>query len=125
MMNLRDPKLIALLFNECINKQDIKGLSDLMTEDHAFIDREGKVHEPKSAMVDGWQRFFETFPKYKNTFTRLESRGNEVTILGHAFWSESEPYDPVIWTARVERDHIAEWRVHVDSEENRKTLGIL
>lgn len=33
-MNIRDPKLIALQFNEFINNQDIEGLSGLMTDDH-------------------------------------------------------------------------------------------
>ena len=36
----RNPKLISLLFNEAMNNQDIDTLSDLMTEDHTFIDRE-------------------------------------------------------------------------------------
>jgi len=40
VMNTRDPKLISLLFNEAIKNQDIDTLSDLMTEDHTFIDRE-------------------------------------------------------------------------------------
>jgi hypothetical protein len=43
-MNTKDPKLIALQFNDCINNQDLEGLSLLMTDDHAFIDREGNVH---------------------------------------------------------------------------------
>lgn len=32
-MNLRDPKIAVLQFNEYINNQDIKGLSSLMVED--------------------------------------------------------------------------------------------
>jgi ketosteroid isomerase-like protein len=31
-------KDIALQFNECINNANINGLSDLMTDDHIFID---------------------------------------------------------------------------------------
>ena len=123
-MNTRDPKLISLLFNEAINNQDIDALSALMTEDHTFIDREGKVGTPKSYMVDGWKRFFELFPAYKNTFTRVESQGDLVVILGHAFWSEQQPYDPVIWTAKIEHDHVTEWRVRYDTDENRQALGI-
>ncbi len=38
-MNLKDPKLTALQFNEYINNQDIQGLTNLMTKDHLFIDR--------------------------------------------------------------------------------------
>jgi ketosteroid isomerase-like protein len=58
-MNTRDPKLTALQFNEYINKQDIKGLSHLMTENHTFIDREGKVDKGKRSMIKGWMEFFE------------------------------------------------------------------
>jgi hypothetical protein len=33
----------ALQFNEFINRQDIEGLFSLMTDDHTFVDREGRV----------------------------------------------------------------------------------
>lgn len=36
-MNMRDPKLTALLFNECINAQDIEGLVALVTDNHSLI----------------------------------------------------------------------------------------
>lgn len=81
-MNVKDSKLIALQFNEYINSQDIDGLARLMTEDHTFIDREGKANQPKESMVQGWGEFFQMFPRYKNTFTRVESRDNLVIILG-------------------------------------------
>jgi hypothetical protein len=43
--------------------------------------------------------------------------------LGYAYWSEKEPYDPVIWTASIENNLIAEWRVYEDSDENRKEFN--
>ena len=123
--NTQGPKLIATLFNQCINNQDIGGLADLMSEDHTFIDREGKVHQSKQVMIQGWKQFFQMFPKYKNTFTRLESVDNRVAILGHAYWSDEQPYDPVIWTATVVNDLVAVWRVYSDTEENRKTFNLV
>ncbi|MFW9972351.1 MAG: hypothetical protein ACFFDF_19350 [Candidatus Odinarchaeota archaeon] len=78
-MNLKDPKLIVLQFNDYINNQDIKGLTSLMTEDHKFIDRTGAEF---GDMINGWKEFFTNFPTYKNYFTRVESRGNLVIILG-------------------------------------------
>ena len=119
-MNTEDPKLVALQFNDCINSQDLGGLALLMTEDHAFIDREGNVHQPKQVMVDGWKEFFKTFPKYRNTFNRVESRGNLVVMLGYAYWLEEQPHDPVIWTATIVNDLVREWRVYADTPENRK-----
>ncbi len=121
-MSTRDPKLIALLFNECISTHDLAGLTRLMTEDHAFIDREGRTHQPKNLLVEGWRDFFKMFPDYRNTFTRVESRDNMVIIVGHAYWSEDQAYDPAIWTATIIDDRVREWRVYADTEENRKRL---
>ncbi len=124
IVNARDPKLTALLFNEFINNQDINGLSSLMTEDHTIIVREGNVVKGKKPNTRGWTRFFAQFPKYRNTFTRVESKDNLVVIVGFAYWSEDQPYDPVIWTARIEGDRVAEWRIYDDTEQNRQELGI-
>jgi len=119
-MRVNDPISIVQAFNQCINNQDIDGLSALMTENHRFIDRDGNSHGPKSFMVDGWKGFFQMFPKYKNTFNEIYAMDNQVFVLGFAYWSEKEPYDPVIWTAVIEHNLVDEWRVYVDTPENRK-----
>jgi ketosteroid isomerase-like protein len=124
-MNSKDPKLTALQFNEFINNQDIDGLSGLMTQDHTFIDREGEVDEGKESMTKGWIEFFQSFPDYKNTFTRVESRDDLVILIGYATWSKGGPPDHAIWVARIENDLVAEWRIYHDTEENRKRFGII
>jgi hypothetical protein len=123
-VNSRDPKLTALLFNECINNQDVEGLSRLMSEDHTLVVREGTIVQGIEANRKGWTSFFEMFPDYRNTFDRVESKDDLVIIIGHAFWSEKQPFDPVIWTAKVENDRVARWRIYDDTEGNRKGLGI-
>jgi predicted SnoaL-like aldol condensation-catalyzing enzyme len=123
-MNTKDPKLTALQFNECINKQDVKSLSNLMTADHTFIDRKNVTVKPKENMVKAWIEFFKMFPKYKNTFVRVESKDDLVVIIGYAYWDENNARDQVIWTARIENDLVAEWRIYADTKENRDTLGI-
>jgi ketosteroid isomerase-like protein len=123
-MNTNDTKLIALQFNEYINKQNIKGLASLMSEDHTFIDRAGEIDKGKESMTKGWIEFFENFPDYRNTFTRVESRDDLVIAIGYAYWSEENQHDPVIWTAKIENDLVVEWRVYEDTEENRKKFGI-
>lgn len=124
LMNTKDPKLTALQFNEYINNQDIRGLSSLMTEDHTFIDRAGAIDKGKKSMTRGWTQFFENFPDYKNNFERVESRDNLVILIGYAYWSEKNKYDPAIWTAKIENDLVAEWRIYEDTEENRKKFNI-
>ena len=124
-MDSKDPKLVALQFNECINNQDLNGLALLMTDDHAFIDPEGTVTQPKHVMVQAWKRFFEMFPKYRNTFHRVQSKDNLVAILGFASWSEEKPEDPVIWTATIMNDLVREWRLYADTEANRRQFELL
>ena len=80
-MNTKDPKLVALQFNEYINRQNIKGLSELMTDDHTFIDRAGKIDKGRESMTKGWSEFFKHFPDYRNTFTRVESNKDLVIQL--------------------------------------------
>jgi predicted SnoaL-like aldol condensation-catalyzing enzyme len=122
-MRLSNPVKIVKAFNDCINNQDIDGLAALMSEDHTFIDRDESSHGPKSPMVEGWKQFFEMFPHYRNTFDQIKAEGNRVFVLGFAYWSEKEPYDPVIWTARIDNNLIYEWRIYVDSPENRQMFN--
>lgn len=119
-----DPKLIALQFNEQINAHNLLGLAALMSEDHTFIDRADQAVVGKSAMLRGWTSFFEQFPNYFNTFTRVESRGSLVVLYGYATWHPDDPPDHAIWTARIEDDRVAEWRIYTDNEENRKKFGL-
>ncbi|MFX0123572.1 MAG: nuclear transport factor 2 family protein [Candidatus Hodarchaeota archaeon] len=123
-MNKRDPKLIALLFNECINNQDIKGLSNLMTEDHKFIDRQNEVTAPKDEIVKGWKEFFKNFPEYQNYFPRIESKGDTVIIPGYAIWAKGGEKDHAIWVAKIQHDCVAEWRIYEDTVENRNKFNI-
>lgn len=123
---MRDPKLTALLFNEHINNQDIKSLSNMMTEDHTFIDRKGEIDKGKESMTKGWLDFFNQFPDYKNTFTRVESQDNNLVILiGYALWTTEGPPDHAIWTAVIENDLVAEWRIYEDNPTNRKKFNIV
>ncbi len=123
-MNTKDPKLVALQFNECINNQNLKGLERLMSEDHASVDSDGTIERPRPAVLLNWKKVFEMLPQYRNTFMRVESRDNLVVIVGHTFWTEKRPIEPVIWTARITNDLVQEWRVFADTPENRKRFGI-
>ena len=121
-MNEIDPKLTALRFNQCINDHNIDGISNLMSEDHIFIDRHGDKY---GDMVNGWIEFFNNFPTYKNVFTRVESRKNIVILIGYAIWSRNSlEKDHAIWTATIENDLVSKWQIFDDTEENRKRLKI-
>jgi hypothetical protein len=64
-------------------------------------------------------------PRYRNTFNKIETIDNLVSVLGFAYWSEKEPYDPVIWTAIIKDNLISEWRIYEDSPEKRKMFNLV
>jgi hypothetical protein len=124
-MNIRDPKLIVLLFNECINSQDIEGLADLMTDDHSLICYDNSDSNNKESSLKDWSTFFKDFPDYKNHFTRIESRDNFVIMVGKSTCSNSDFLNKkALWSAKIENDKLSEWQVYDDTIENRKRLKI-
>ena len=124
-MDKRDPKTIALLFNDAINNRDIGGLAHLMGDGYTFIDSEDHIERGKQKGIDSWSRFFRLFPDYKNHFNRVLSRGGLVIMVGHSTCSDKRLAGPAIWTARISDQKVAEWRVYEDTPENRKGLGLI
>lgn len=119
-----DPKLVVLQFNACINNRDIDGLAAMMTEDHTFIDSSDAVHAGKEKMVAGWIDFFSSYPDYRNHFQIVESRRDLVLVIGHSTCSHDPLDGPAIWTAKVADEQVQEWRVYLDTTENREMLGL-
>ncbi|MFX1536060.1 MAG: nuclear transport factor 2 family protein [Promethearchaeota archaeon] len=122
-MNKRDPKLVALLYNEQINARNLAGVIALMADNHKFIDSKNRV-ENKEQMKKSWEEFFTEYPDYRNIFHTVISRDNLVIMLGNSECSEPVLDGPAIWTAKIENDQVAEWRIYLDTEENRKKLDI-
>lgn len=106
-----DPSAVAVQFNECINAGDLRGLADLMTEDHQFVDTEGTVVSGRDACVEAWRGFFAAFPGYRNVFTDMATDETTVTISGYSESAEPALAGPARWTARIAGDRVAEWRV--------------
>lgn len=94
-MSKIDRKLVVLHFKESINNQDIEGLSNLMTEDHVFIDSSDDIHRGKESMIKSWIDFFNSYPDYQNHFSILESRDNLLLIIGYSTCS-FEPLDGLL-----------------------------
>ncbi len=122
-MNTRDPKIVALLYNEYINARNLEGVIALMAENYQFIDSENRV-ENKEQMKTSWDEFFTEYPDYINSFHTVISRDNLVILLGHSECSLPVLDGPAIWTAKIENDQVAEWRIYLDTEENRRTLNL-
>ena len=97
----RDPKLIVLLFNDCINNRDIEELSSLMADDYVFIDSANDVQKGKENSIQGWGRFFDQFPDYVNHFSILESKDDFVLAIGHSTCPHKGLDGPALWTAKA------------------------
>jgi ketosteroid isomerase-like protein len=124
-MNKRDPKLTALLFNECINNQDIDGLVALMTEDHSLVCNAHVDTQNKDSSREVWSTFFSMYPDYLNHFSRLDSKDDFVVITGKSTCSnEARLNTNALWSAKVLDDKIAEWQVYEDNSANRRKLHI-
>jgi ketosteroid isomerase-like protein len=119
-----DPKELTLRFNDCINGADVDGLEALMTEDHTFIDTAGDAVHGRSACVQAWRGFFESFPGYRNDFESVEERGGRVVVLGTSSCTDPRLTGPAMWVAVVCGGQIAEWRVLDDTKENREAMGV-
>ena len=125
IMNNRNSISIVLRFNERINARDLTGLSEMMTEDHTFIDISGEIHKSRDVMILGWAVFFKNYPDYRNNFTQIITQGNTVIMIGFSECSFDQLDGPAIWTVKLRDGLIAEWRVYDDTPEVRKMLEIL
>ncbi|MDF1538575.1 MAG: nuclear transport factor 2 family protein [Candidatus Thorarchaeota archaeon] len=121
---LTNPSAVALRFNLMINTRNLDGLSELMTDDHTFIDSSNDVHAGKSEMVPGWKEFFEKYPDYRNIFTWVAVRNDTVLIIGYSTCSEPILDGPALWTAEARNGRLSEWRVYLDTPENRAALEL-
>ena len=115
---------IALRFNDAINARDVAALEALMTADHRFVDSEGQVTAGLDASVAAWSGFFETFPDYRNDLEVALCEAEIVVLRGRSHCSVAELDAPALWSARIEGERVAEWRVHDDTLGNRRMLGI-
>lgn len=119
-----NPEKVVKRFNECINNRAPDGLSELMAEDHVFIDTENNIQKGKELMVQVWSDFFNQFPDYQNHFSEIESKENKVFVIGNSTCKTKALDGPALWTAIVRNGLVKEWRVYHDTPKNRKKLSL-
>lgn len=117
-------KATVLGFNDCINAKDIERLSQMMTDDHVFIDASDNRVSGKPACVGAWQRFFAAFPDYRNDFAQIYANEELLVIVGRSSCSDPRLDGPALWAAKVRGHRISEWRVIEDTAVNRNKLGV-
>ena len=122
---------VALRFVGRIKAHDKEGLVALMTPSHTFIDSlGGKSTRP--GIEDGWTEYFKMVPDYWVKIDRAFSDGDFAILIGRAGGTyvskggtpraENRWETPAIWTARIEGQKVAEWRIYSDNEPIREKM---
>ena len=115
----------ALAFVNAINAGSVSRLSELMTEDHVFIDSDGAENRGKLNMTAGWRGYFEMVPDYRIIIKETFSSGGTVMLAGEAEGTfaqdrilrpENHWRVPAAWRAVIEGDKVALWQVYVNPE---------
>ncbi|HET7350374.1 MAG TPA: nuclear transport factor 2 family protein [Marmoricola sp.] len=119
-----EARTVVEAFNACITEHDLDRLGALMTDDHTFVDSGGRAWHGRDDCLSAWTGFFSAFPDYRNVLEVLTLRDDVVVVTGHSVCEEPALSGPAIWTVRIEAGHVAEWRVHDDTDAARSELGI-
>jgi steroid delta-isomerase-like uncharacterized protein len=118
-------------FIEAINRHDAAALSNLMTEDHTFVDSMGGNHSGRENMTAGWNQYFQMFPDYEIHVEKLLADKALVAVFGSASGTykgkrgvvaENRIAMPAAWRALVENGKIKLWQVYADWTEGCKTI---
>jgi ketosteroid isomerase-like protein len=118
-------------FIAAINRRAPSEISNLMTEDHTFIDSGGAVQSGRENMTGGWEQYFRMFPDYKIQVESILGDKNLVAVFGSAsgtyngkrgLVAENRIEMPAAWKAVVEKGKIKLWQVYTDWTEGSKII---
>ena len=125
------PPIAAVLsFIDCINRGDLTGLVELMTEDHALVVLDEPPLVGREANRHAWNGYFTSFPNYVIHPRHLAVDAASVAVLGTTTGShlglldEEEMTLDVVWLAEVRDGRLSRWRILEDSPELRAEIGI-
>jgi ketosteroid isomerase-like protein len=111
-------------FLELINDRNVDKLTEMMTEDHRFVDSLGGVVEGREAMRAAWRGYFAFCPDYWVSVEEMLQREDVVAVFGAAggtiasngvLLPENAWRVPAAWLARAENGLLSEWRVYADN----------
>lgn len=109
---MTDPAQVVSAFNQAINDRDLAAVAALMTDTHRFVDVAGSTVEGKSACVEAWRGFFDSFPDYRNEFSHIATSGESVVeVEGRSVCSVAELHGPARWRAVIRGGRVDVWQV--------------
>lgn len=123
---------VVKAFIAAINKGDLSELSNLMTEDHTFVDSGGRIQSGRDSMTAGWEEYFRMFPDFKIKVESMLHDGFVVAVFGsttatyngrRGLVPENRVGGPAAWKATVEGAKVKSWQVYADWTEDWKVIN--
>jgi limonene-1,2-epoxide hydrolase len=114
---------VVKAFIAAINRRNPEAISDLMTEDHTFVDSAGTIETGREKMTAGWEGYFQMFPDYTIQAESIISDKALVAVFGSASGTyngkrglvpENIIAMPAAWKAIVADGKIKFWQVYAD-----------
>jgi limonene-1,2-epoxide hydrolase len=119
-------------FIAAINRRAPSEISDLMTEDHTFVDSGGRSLSGRENMTAGWEEYFRMFPDYKIQVQSILGDNTLVAVFGSASGTyngkrglvpENRIEMPAAWRAVVENGKVELWQVYADWTEGSRIIN--
>lgn len=119
-------------FIAAINRRSPPDISDLMTEDHTFVDSTGRVESGRENMTAGWAEYLRMFPDYRIVVESILGDGALVAVFGSACGTYSGKRGPVpenriempaAWRGLVHNGKVKRWQVYADWTEGLRIIA--
>lgn len=113
----------VLDYIRAINAANIDAISNLMTEDHVFVDSQNNKVIGKTAMTDAWIAFYKLFPDYHIEVNETVCKNDIVMVTGIASGTyknlkhedmETSWIVPACFKAIVKDGKIELWQIFAD-----------
>jgi ketosteroid isomerase-like protein len=132
MRSKRLPPAAAVIgFIDCINRGDVDGLGELMTDDHELVVFGEEPIRGRVRNTQAWAGYAAAYPHYViYPSVVAEPHDGCVAVLGHTTGSHlglpdhEERALSVIWFAEVQDGQLRSWRLLEDTPARRAELGL-
>jgi uncharacterized protein (TIGR02246 family) len=123
---------VVRAFVAAINERNPSGISELMTEDHTFVDSRGSAVFGRDKMTAAWTEYFRMFPDYTIHVETILGRGEIVAVFGSASGTyngkrglvgDNRIEMPAAWRALVAGGKVKRWQVYADWTEGTRTIA--
>lgn len=123
---------VVKAFVAAINRQSCAGISDLMTEDHKFVDSAGRLESGRQNVTAGWREYFRMFPDYTILVETIVAEHGLVAVFGSASGTyngkrglnpENRIGMPAAWRAVVQNGKVKRWQVYADWTEGTRIIA--